>query len=465
MTAVLNQMQMIHNNIYTVKVVKIEPNGFHVRGDDWPVDSKAAFVRRVQYDAVQSNLQVGKYVYAKLVKISVTYGMSVASGVVSQENGANMDANHHASRPLPRVFNVKASLQRQVQQLSQRHSAIVVTLDKQQKIAAKETSELKQQLRTVQKDNAKLNQQKLQLVSSAKQMAKEISLTLRAKEDDIVGLGQDKERLELEVAELKRQNKELRGVVASVAPVVFDTPVVLPTKETAPEIKMSLIKTIDPSGKFLVERSILSFIGPSGKECRSVVEVERALGLSPPHGEAMDEPEMFVKEGNGVEEEEEEEPGEEETTSNASSSSGGGSGSSDKNPVVAPVAPFCINSCINTGTARMVESHKRKRSPIDGTPRHGKGGKRAKSAFGLPEVGHFVTLLLQDGSKRAYEVVGKDRDGDLKLRDLEDNEVQTYLATTFEQENLGSKWWQREPMNLQSDKFNIDQEDFAGVTL
>ena len=167
-------MQMIHNNIYTVKVVKIEPNGFHVRGDDWPVDSKAAFVRRVQYDAVQSNLQVGKYVYAKLVKISVTYGMSVASGVVSQANGANMDANHHASRPLPRVFNVKASLQRQVQQLSQRHSAIVVTLDKQQKIAAKETSELKQQLRTVQKDNAKLKQQKLQLVSSAKQMAKEI---------------------------------------------------------------------------------------------------------------------------------------------------------------------------------------------------------------------------------------------------------------------------------------------------
>ena len=447
MTAVLNQMQMIHNNIYTVKVVKIEPNGFHVRGDDWPVDSKAAFVRRVQYDAVQSNLQVGKYVYAKLVKISVTYGMSVASGVVSQANGANMDANHHASRPLPRVFNVKASLQRQVQQLSQRHSAIVVTLDKQQKIAAKETSELKQQLRTVQKDNAKLKQQKLQLVSSAKQMAKEISLTLRAKENDIVGLGQDKERLELEVAELKRQNKELRGVVASVAPVVFDTPVVLPTKETAPEIKMSLIKTIDPSGKFLVERSILSFIGPSGKECRSVVEVERALGLSPPHGEAMDEPEMFVKEGNGVEE---------ETTSNASSSSGGGS--SDKNPVVAPL-------CINTGTAPVVESHKRKRSPIDGTPRHGKGRKRAKSAFGLPEVGHFVTLLLQDGSKRAYEVVGKDRDGDLKLRDLEDNEVQTYLATTFEQENLGSKWWQREPMNLQSDKFNIDQEDFAGVTL
>ena len=447
MTAVLNQMQMIHNNIYTVKVVKIDSNGFHVRGDDWPVDSKAAFVRRVQYDAVQSNLQVGKYVYAKLVKISVTYGMSVASGVVSQANGANMDANHHASRPLPRVFNVKASLQRQVQQLSQRHSAIVVTLDKQQKIAAKETSELKQQLRAVQKDNAKLNQQKLQLVSSAKQMAKEISLTLRAKENDIVGLGQDKERLELEVAELKRQNKELRGVVASVAPVVFDTPVVLPTKETAPEIKMSLIKTIDPSGKFLVERSILSFIGPSGKECRSVVEVERALGLSPPHGEAMDEPEMFVKEGNGVEE---------ETTSNASSSSGGGS--SDKNPVVAPL-------CINTGTAPVVESHKRKRSPIDGTPRHGKGRKRAKSAFGLPEVGHFVTLLLQDGSKRAYEVVGKDRDGDLKLRDLEDNEVQTYLATTFEQENLGSKWWQREPMNLQSDKFNIDQEDFAGVTL
>ena len=62
-------------------------------------------------------------------------------------------------------------------------------------------------------------------------------------------------------------------------------------------------------------------------------------------------------------------------------------------------------------------------------------------------------------------MVGKDRDGDLKLRDLEDNEVQTYLATTFEQENLGSKWWQREPMTLQSDKFNIEQEDFAVVTL
>jgi hypothetical protein len=197
----------------------------------------------------------------------------------------------------------------------------------------------------------------------------------------------------------------------------------------------------------LVERSILSFIGPSGKECRSVVEVERALGVSPPHGEAMDEPEMFVKEGNGVEE---------ETTSNASSSSGGGS--SDKNPVVAPL-------CINTGTVPVVESHKRKRSPIDGTPRHGKGRKRAKSAFGLPEVGHFVTLLFQDGSKREYEVVGKDRDGDLKMRDLENNKVLAFYPTTFEQENLGSTWWQREPMNLQSDKFNIEQEDFAVVTL
>ena len=171
-------MQMIHNTIYKVKVVKIESNGFHVRADDWSADSKAAFVRRVQYDAVQSNLQVGQYVYAKLVKISVTYGMSVASNVVSQANGANMDANHHASRTLPEVYSQVVSLQRQVKELSQRYSKGRHLLDKHEKIAAKEIAGLKQQLRTVEKDKDK---QILQLVSSAKQMAKEISLKFIAK--------------------------------------------------------------------------------------------------------------------------------------------------------------------------------------------------------------------------------------------------------------------------------------------
>jgi myosin heavy subunit len=148
----MNQQQydsLSLNSIERVQITEILPLGVTVRGDRWNRNQKSAFIYNGQIRGEE--IRIGKYIFAKVIKISQNFVMSAA--LVDQNNGADLDKDHKKSMPLPEYMEYVFQLEHRNRELKRQlgQTNILPMIEKRK--------ELEQQNKQIKKDNFQLKEQ------------------------------------------------------------------------------------------------------------------------------------------------------------------------------------------------------------------------------------------------------------------------------------------------------------------